>query len=656
MKNTVVKASAALATAVTLSLSIASLATAAPGGPTASGEDPSTNGYLVGVGSDTIQDVEYGISQDLGTEADGTTPALTSWTATGTNNFTTRSGVTVVAAGATSTQAIRPNGSGPGYKALLDSIGATSGVSGFKVGDVDYSRASGTQGVQQSGSTGVTTDIPFAIDSISTAVPAGSPFLLTNNGHGLTINDLVNIYSSQVNEVNTSTGLLQKEATAGTVDAGFQAIQAFLPKPGSGSRQFFLGQLAALDSTDINLAAGGSSKGDGLFTNAGTPASSTPYVGATDYSGAAVQEHDAQVLTDSTTHSVASIAPFSAAKFIGYHNGLIADPDTGKVAGTDYVLVPFDSTVNTSGPSTPAGAVLPYTGDASSTSSTLVPNALYPTYAQKGTEAATFSLTREVYNIIPTQAWLHPNANAKYRALTDTFVGKGSKVCLDINTIKAYGFLADSANCGTTGKSYGSDATHTGYDVPTITESNSAAVAGRSSVVTFNVASNGDGGGSLAVTIDGKSYLGVIAPGAHTISFTIPTAKAGSISFGGGAKDGFFPNLAGVAPAGIAASSFAVAKAAPAVHATAATVSHTKAGKVLVTVTASGVAPTGHVTVIIKKGSAAKVTKTVTLSGGKATAALKKLSKGSYTVYVSYTGDGNVAAKASTKLATLKVS
>ncbi|HET6153729.1 MAG TPA: hypothetical protein VFE15_12275 [Marmoricola sp.] len=655
MKNTVVKASAALATAVTLSLSFASLALAAPGGPTASGEDPATNGYLVGVGSDTIQDVEYGISQDLVNETDGT-PALSSWTATGTANFLTRSHVTVVAASPAAGQALRPNGSGPGYKALLDSIGATSGVSGFNVGDVDYSRASGTQGVVQtsSASAGVTTDIPFAIDSISTAVPANSPFLLTNDGDGLKISDLVNIYSSQVNEINTTTGQLKAETTPGTVDSGsgFVAIQAFLPKAGSGSRQFFLAQLAALDPTDINLTAGASTKGDGLFPSTTPPATGTPYVGAIDYSGGPVQEHDAQVVTDSTSHSVAAIAPFSAAKFIGYHNGLIADPDTGKIAGTDYALVPFDSSV-TGAPAT--GGVLPYTGDASSQSATLAPNASYQTYAAKGTESASFSLTREVYNIIPTQAWLHPNLNAKYRALTDTFVGKGSKVCLDVNTIKAYGFLPDTS-CGSTAKTYGTDATHSGYDIPTITVAHSAAVAGRSSTVTFNVASNGNGGGAFSVTINNKVYAGTIAAGKSSISFSVPTPAAGAISYGGAATDGFTPNLAGVAPAGIARSSFTVAKTTAAVHATAAKVKHTVAGKVAVTVTATGLVPTGKVTVVIKKGSATKQSHSATLSGGKATAKLGKLPKGTYTVYVSYAGNGNVAAKASTKLATLKVS
>lgn len=656
--TTVAKASAALAAAVSLSLSVAATANAA--GPTATQEDPTTNGYLVGVGSDTIQDVEYGISQDLGTESDGTTPALTSWTATGTGNFTTRGGVTVVPSGATAGEAVRPNGSGPGYKALLDSIGVTSGVTGFKVGDVDYSRASGTQGTLETGNTGVSTDIPFAIDAISTAVPANSPFLLSNGGSGLTINNLVSIYAGEVNEVSKTDGSLKMETTAGTVDAGYEAIHAFLPKPGSGSRQFFLAQLAAIDPTDINLTAGGSTKGDGLFPKSSDssawPQDGKPYIGAQDATGADVQEHDAQVLTDAPA-DVAAIAPFSAAKFIGYHNGTIADPDSGKVAGTDYVLAPFDSTVTNTTTSAPEGAVLPYIGNASDPSAKLTPNPDYKIYATKGTESASFSLTREVYNIIPTQAWLHPNANAKYRALTDTFVGEGSKVCLDSKTIAAYGFLADP-NCGSTAKTY--DA----YSTATVTEMNSAAKAGGSTVVTFGVQSNGNGGGSLSVTINGKSYTATVpttvATGQTepTVSFTIPTPTAGSIAFGGGSTDGFTPNLAGVAPAAIAAGTIAVAKATPKVTASAPAVSHTKKGKVNVTVTATGVKPTGKVTVVIKKGSATKLTiKNKALSNGKVAVALTKaLPKGTYNVYVSYTGDSNTNAAASKKLTTLKVS
>lgn len=632
--TTFAKASAGLAAAATLSFALTTAANAATSAPTATQEDPTTStavGTLVGVGSDTIQDVEYGISQDLGLNAAGQ-PELASWTATGGTSITYRSGLTVA----------RPNGSGAGYKALSDSIGLTN-AGNANVGDVDYSRASGTQGTPASGSSGVSTDIPFAIDAIGAAVPANSPFLLTNGGQGLTITDLYDIYAGVDNEVNKTDGSLKAETTPGTVDSGYEAIQAFLPKPGSGSRQFFLGQIST-QGTGINLTAGGASKGDGLFTQAGKPVDGTPYIGAEDASGNPVQEHDAQVLTDAPS-DVAAIAPFSAAKFIGYHNGLIADPDTGKVAGTDYTLVPFDSTV-----AGHAGRVLPYTGDASSATSTLAPNPDYQAYAKQGTESASFALTREVYNIIPTAAWQNPNANVKYRTLYDMFVGKGSKFCLDSATIEKYGFMVDP-NCGSTAKTYDAPSTST------VTETNTAAKAGGSTRVTFSVQSNGNGGGTINATIGGKAYTATIPAGHTSAVVTVPTPTAGTLAITGG----FTPNLAGVAASPIPpGSKITVAKTTATVTASAPSVRHTTRAKVNVAVSAAGVKPTGAVTVTVKLGTKTEVTvanKAISATTGKVTVTLTKaLPRGSYSVYVSYTGDKNVAAKASTKLTTLKVS
>lgn len=513
------KASAGVAAALALSLGVSTAAFAT--GPTATQEDPTTQASasdLVGVGSDTIQDVLFGLSNP----SEGGITAIKSWTATGGSQITYRSGLTVA----------RPNGSGPGYKALTDSIGLTA-AGNAKAGDVDFARASGTQGTAATTpGTGITTDIPFAIDSISFAVPAGSPFLLTNSNAGLKISDLYNIYSGTVNEINTTTGALQAETVAGTVDPGFKPIQAFLPKPGSGSRQFFLGQVATQGSGIVL----GSNKGDSLFTSAGTPSTTAPYIGAKDYSGNDVQEHDAAVLT-SAPAGVAAIAPFSGAKYIGYADGKIADPDTGKAAGTDYVLVPFDSTV-----SGHEGAVLPYTGSGSS----LLPNTNYASYAKKGTETASFALTREVYDIIPTAAvkGAGTSSNAKYNLLYKTFVGANSDVCKATATIAAYGFLADP-NCGDTSKTF--DATPS---TATVSVSSTPAVAGGTTTVTVSVQSNGNGGGKAALTIGGAAYSVTIAPGATSGTVSVPTPAAGTLAVTGT----FTPNLAGVAPTQISGS------------------------------------------------------------------------------------------------------
>ncbi|MCL2544000.1 MAG: hypothetical protein FWE71_16260 [Nocardioidaceae bacterium] len=642
--NTFAKVGASIAAAATLSLGlcVSTAHAATPSAPTATQEDPTTNGYLVGVGSDTIQDVIYGISQDLGDGPDGL-PEMTSWTATGTTPMTYRSGMSL--------GAVHPNGSGPGYKALEDSMGVTA-AGNANVGDVDFARASGFQSnanvTQPTVSTtyttapqaGVITEIPFAMDSISFAVPKDSPFLLTNGGKGLTEAELASIYDGSMKYISTTDGSLS--ATGGT---GLEPINAFVPKPGSGSRQFFLKGLNAVDSSNFGtLGYSSTNKGDTLYTTgaaASAPAAGTPYVGATDYSGGPVEEHDASVIVKAPSN-VAAIAPFSGAKYLGYHNGVIADP-SGKTAGTDYQLVPFDSAIGGTD-----HAVLPYT---TNSDGSLSPNPAYVTDAVEGAA----KLTREVYVIIPTAAIATPSANAKYRALYDTFVGRGSKVCLDIATISAYGFMKDP-NCGETGQS--ADVASTS----TLTVTGPAKmVAGGSAKFTVAASSVGNGGGTATVTINGTAHTVTIPAGktsdlSESATITVPTPTAGTFKIGAN-NDGFTPNLSGVAASQESPSSYTVAKATPTVTASAPKVAHTKAGKVTVAVAATGLKPTGTVTVVIKKGTATKATvKNKALVGGKVVVALPKLAKGKYDVYVAYSGNADINKTASKKLASLTVS
>ncbi|MGN6721687.1 MAG: hypothetical protein ACTHJM_03630, partial [Marmoricola sp.] len=562
MKATHVGRATVVVAAATLGLGLCvPAATATPAALTATQEDPTTSTYLnsapispntlVGVGSDTTQDVVYGIGQDLGTISDGSLN-LASWTATGTTPLTYRSG------GAPTTH---PNGSGAGFKALEESIGLipAGGTDLVGLGDVDFARAAGFQGTELSGGTGVITEIPFALDAVTFAVPAGSPFLKTNGGAGLKLSDLTNIYTSTDTYLDTANGDLLSSSTPNVSGDPTEPIQGFLPKAGSGVRQTFLKQLNAINSA----VPYGSDKGDSAFTNPYPTTSDSPYIGAVTPGGAPVQQNDASVLEAAAPAGVAAIVPFSAAKFIGYHNGIIADP-SGKTAGTDYALVPFDSAVPiSSSNSTPEGAVLPYVNN----SGTYVPNAAYKTYGAEGSAR----LSLEAFNLIPTAAVTNPNANVKYRALYDTFAGSGSKFCLDTATIQAYGFLKDS-NCGNTTRTAGVASTST------VTVTNSAAVAGKSSVFTVGVQSTGNGGGSVTITINGKAYTGSIAPGATSVKFTVPTPLAGQFSYGGGSGDGFTPNLAGVAASPISTGSYTVARATATLKASAPTVSHLRVG------------------------------------------------------------------------------
>ncbi|MDQ0932031.1 Ig-like domain repeat protein [Streptomyces turgidiscabies] len=85
-----------------------------------------------------------------------------------------------------------------------------------------------------------------------------------------------------------------------------------------------------------------------------------------------------------------------------------------------------------------------------------------------------------------------------------------------------------------------------------------------------------------------------------------------------------------------------ITKANPAVSTSAPTsVSHTARAKVTVKVTATGTTPTG--TVRVYEGS--RIIATGTLSAGKVTVTLPKLSRGRHTLHASYTGSSTVLAK-----------
>lgn len=638
------RAAAGLATAVTLTLACGvGAASASTGGLTTTQEDPTTVTYLggapigsttlVGVGSDTTQDVDYGLAQDFGTQPDGSAN-IASWTATGTTPLVYRSG------GAPATH---PNGSGPGFKALEESIGLipSSGDS-VGIGDVDFARAASFQGTQITG--GALTEIPFAYDSVTFAVPSGSPFLLTNGGKGLQLKDFAAIYTGTDTWIDTTTGDLLSSSTPLVSGDPTEPIQGFLPKPGSGVRQTFLKALNAVNST----IPYGADKGDSAFT-AGYPTTPvSPYVGAQTSAGTPVQQNDASVLTTAPA-GVAAIVPFSTARFIGYHNGIIADP-SGKVAGTDYTVVPFDYAPSTPADPTTGTPVLPYT----ISDSTYVPNGAYKTIGKEGSAVLAF----EAFHIVPTAEVVAPNSSPKARAIYDTFAGSGSKVCLDSATIQAYGFLKDS-NCGNTSRTAGSPS------AATVTVDHTAAIAGRSSVFTANVQSTGNGGGVVTLTVNGHTYVGSISAGATSVAFTVPTPAAGTFSYGNGTNDGFQPNLTGVAPAPInsvagTTLTYTVAKATATVSASAPTVSHlSTGGYALVKVGATGLTPTGTVSVILK--TTAGVTKygfaAKALSGGAAKVTFNRtLAHGTYYVWVYYSGNSTINAKPWARLATLTVS
>jgi hypothetical protein len=166
---------------------------------------------LVGVGSDTVQDVMNQISDDVQIAG---VKQIGSYNATGTATFNTgKAGCSAVA---------RANGSGAGRTALLNSLNAADGC-------IQFARSSSLNTAASSPSL---TYVPFAVDAVSYAITANSALPRSFN-----LADLQHIYQCDPNYVGTGT-------TAGTFD-----INPVLPQTGSGTRSFWEAQMGITDGT-----------------------------------------------------------------------------------------------------------------------------------------------------------------------------------------------------------------------------------------------------------------------------------------------------------------------------------------------------------------------------------------------------------------------
>jgi hypothetical protein len=232
--------------------------------------DPSAPKPLVGVGSDTTQDVVGGLATVVST--------LGSYDATGSSTIQTRTG------GPTFT---RPNGSTAGVQALSASVNntgtrtfpATGGVS--ITGQVDFARSSSAPSSSFVGTD--LTFIPFARDAVSYAVSAASDFprdiALGNAGQDSASPapfTLRNIYRGAV------TSYVDGELNPVT-------IRPIIPQAGSGTRSFWL---SALGLTEASIV--------------GTP---TTDIGNT------AQEHNGTYVANA-----GDIVPFSIAQYIAQGN------------------------------------------------------------------------------------------------------------------------------------------------------------------------------------------------------------------------------------------------------------------------------------------------------------------------------------------------
>ncbi|GAA3729764.1 substrate-binding domain-containing protein [Plantactinospora mayteni] len=328
---------------------VAAVGVAAGAGPAAADPNPVTDyRTLAGVGSDTTQDVLNGLGEAITV---GGQKAIASWDARGTATVKTK---------ATGCELARPNGSSAGRTALRDSKLPASPTAGC----VDFARSSsGTTNVPA----GTGTWIPFGVDAVTFAINRNS--------------DL---------PINMSVALLQNIYKCVISHIGGIPIQPLLLQAGSGTRQFWNGQMSI---TDQEIALG-----DYPCLVPASP--SVP-----DGSGLPeVQEHDARVLEGHTDY----LMPYSIAQHIAQGNSL---------AGVEDRRGPSElGRINT---------VSPYAAGTTPPNEVLNVN---------------FPLRRTVYNIVPT-------ADLNNSVIDQVFTGADSLICQQGALIQRYGFGV-AADCG----------------------------------------------------------------------------------------------------------------------------------------------------------------------------------------------------------------
>ena len=245
--------------------------------------DPSgspTYRQLAGVGSDTTQDVMNGIANDVTISG---TKVLGSYNAVGSSTIATQ-------AAAACQSITRPNGSGAGRTALLNSLNANGGAGD---GCIQFSRSSSLTLTASSPSL---TYIPFATDAVSYALTTSSAISRTLN-----LADLQAYYHCDPAYVGSSS--VPASNPANTFD-----VTPMLPQAGSGTRSYWEGQMGILD-TDVT---------------AGT----YPCLINGVKNGQTFEEHTGTLVDDK------SIAPFSIAQYDAQATLTIADKRGRTVLGT----------------------------------------------------------------------------------------------------------------------------------------------------------------------------------------------------------------------------------------------------------------------------------------------------------------------------------
>ncbi|MEV0183914.1 Ig-like domain repeat protein [Streptomyces sp. NPDC050625] len=648
--------SAALVAAAVVAGGLA-LASPASADPTPAG----TFRQLVGVGSDTTQDVLNALAGDTvnGTSYSATAvksangAGLASYDAIEPGTGSTSSTITTRSGGPSF---LRPNGSGKGRFALSASLTGdkfpdSNGVS--TKGQVDFARSSG--GPSASGT--ALTYIPMARDAVGVAVRGAG---IDN----LTVAQLHDIYTGVLTQVNGHT------------------VHPKIPQTGSGTRNFFLNAIGvAAGDVPADIPAVQENQGNAALTEDGAlvPFSVGSWIAqnngvAPDYTKDAVTAggHLASVqlpgdsgATSPVTTVNGKIAPVNAyyenATFgrdvynvvpsraidptsiffdkdlydvfvtSGSHTAKLASDDAEKViASFGFVNESYNGSISvakhaklgglegtgadTSTPAAPALKATP--GDASLKLSWTAPAATaLPLTDYRVTLTGSDGAVVAVKDLpAGTTSYTFTGlANGSYTATVAGANVAGTGTAASWSGSVKY-VSKTTATAATT--AYGK----TPKVVVTVTGSHGAAPTGKVTVKEgATVLGTGTLDASGKVTIGLSNHLKVAT---HTLS----------VSYAGNAK----------LNASSTTASLKITKAAPSISSTApATVSHTARAKVTVKVTATGTTPTG--TVRIYEGT--KVIATGTLSGGKVTITLPKLSRGKHTLHAYYAGSSTVASK-----------
>ncbi|MFE4920751.1 Ig-like domain repeat protein [Streptomyces sp. NPDC056661] len=652
MRRIRLTATAVAAAAVAGGLALASPASA---DPTPAG----TFRTLVGVGSDTTQDILNALAGDTvngtsyadtavkaGSDGIASYDAIEPGTGAVDSKITTRNG---------GPSFLRPNGSGKGRTALTDSLaGVPFGTGAAIKNQVDFARSSG--GPSASGT--ALTYIPFARDAVGVAVKG-------NALQNLTTAQLHDIYSGVLTVVNG------------------QQVRPFIPQGGSGTRKFFLGAIGVPDDAAVDKIA------------------------------TVVQENQA----DDAVKSDGDLVPFSVASWIAQNNGIAPDHSKKAVAGGAFLAslrLPGNQTfsspvaVKTDGKLTPATDfyndatfgrdvynVVP--SRAIDPTSVFFDKSLFDVFVTNGTHEAAlatdtaegviakFGFVNEPYN-----GSINPAKHAKFGGLEDSTLPTALPGTPATKAVTGSGSLNVSwtapAATGLPVTDYRVVLTDANglpvqnKDFPATTKSfvfTGLKAAKYTATVTAN---NLVGGGIPATVTTPVKYASHTAATAAKVAYgTTPkvsvsvtdthavtatgkvTVLEGTKVLGTGTLSGGKVSIAlsnrlsatthnlSVAYAGsstLSASSttvkLTVAKATPTVvtsHPT--TVSHTAHAKLTATVKATGFVPTGKVQIM----EGTKVLATGTLANGKAVVTLPTLRTGKHTLHTHYTGTSTTLAR-----------